>query len=115
MTQHDTKPANERKALGRGLAALLGNPAQEEAPALKAQVTQKVSSLQDHQITQKDAFARVEEIELSKIAANPDQPRKQFNQARLEELALSLKEHGLVQPILVRPKSEGRFEIVAGE
>lgn len=56
----------------------------------------------------------VTEIELAAIRPNPDQPRKEFDQVRLEELAASIKEHGIVQPIVVRPRGEG-FEIVAGE
>lgn len=56
----------------------------------------------------------VTEIELAAIRPNPDQPRKEFDQVRLEELAASIKEHGIVQPIVVRPRGEG-YEIVAGE
>jgi ParB family chromosome partitioning protein len=56
----------------------------------------------------------ITELELSAIEPNPDQPRKEFDQERLEELAASIKEHGIVQPIVVRPKGKG-YEIVAGE
>jgi ParB family chromosome partitioning protein len=48
------------------------------------------------------------------IERNPDQPRKRFEEARLEELAASIREHGIVEPILVR-KQGGRYRIVAGE
>lgn len=54
-------------------------------------------------------------LPLGAIQANPRQPRGQFDQAALEELAHSLREVGMLQPIVVRPVREGRYEIVAGE
>lgn len=78
-----------KKALGRGLEALIGaEPVGNEA--------------------------LVQEIELDKIRINPDQPRRSFNQESLEELAASIKTHGLLQPILVQLKNE-EYIIVAGE
>jgi ParB family chromosome partitioning protein len=60
------------------------------------------------------ADARIEEIELSKIAPNPFQPRKVFEPAALKELADSIKEHGVIQPLVVT-KSPNGYEIVVGE
>src|SRR5690606_15936274 len=57
---------------------------------------------------------KVTQISISKIGANPYQPRKIFDQAALEELAESIKEHGILQPIVVRKKGE-KFELVVGE
>jgi ParB family chromosome partitioning protein len=55
-------------------------------------------------------------VELSRLVANPHQPRQFFSDAEIEELSSSLKTHGLLQPILVRPIPEsGKLEIVAGE
>lgn len=54
------------------------------------------------------------EIEISAIEPNPKQPRKNFDQNKLEELVASIREHGIVQPLVVRAKG-GRFELVAGE
>ena len=56
----------------------------------------------------------IKNIELSKIVTNPDQPRKEFDNVALEELAVSIKQHGIIQPIVVTPYKEG-FRIVAGE
>jgi ParB family chromosome partitioning protein len=78
-----------RKALGRGLSALLSEAA--------------------------TAGEELLEIDLDLIDPNPDQPRSSINQARLEELAQSIRNHGLVQPILLRRMANGRFQIVAGE
>jgi len=54
------------------------------------------------------------EVPIDLIDRNPKQPRRLFDQAKLDELADSIREHGLVQPILVRPR-QARYEIVAGE
>ena len=54
-------------------------------------------------------------LRLSQIEPNPDQPRKRFDEEKLMELAQSISEHGLLQPILVSPLSNGRYQLVAGE
>lgn len=94
MTMADKR----RPALGRGMAALLSNAAPPpSAPAAVAAPGRTVLSLP------------VEAVE-----RNPDQPRKRFDEAKLEELAASIREHGIVEPILVR-KEGGRYRILAGE
>lgn len=55
------------------------------------------------------------EVMLSQIEPNRDQPRKDFDEQALNELAESIREHGLLQPILVRSKPSGGYEIIAGE
>jgi ParB family chromosome partitioning protein len=84
---------NKFKGLGRGLSALMGDIPQDN-------VQIKSSS---------------EKIPIHFIYANPSQPRKNFNQDLLNELSESIKEQGIIQPILVRKKSEDKYEIVAGE
>lgn len=61
-----------------------------------------------------DAFS-VEEIYLSKITPDPNQPRKNFDEIALEELALSIKQNGIIQPIIVRKLEADRYQIIAGE
>src|SRR5512138_2583403 len=56
----------------------------------------------------------IQQIPLDQLRANPFQPRREFPAAELEELATSIREHGVLQPIVVRAAGEG-FEIVAGE
>lgn len=58
---------------------------------------------------------RLEELPLAAIQAGPYQPRARFQQAALEELAESIRVHGVLQPILVRRLASGRYEIIAGE
>jgi ParB family chromosome partitioning protein len=56
-------------------------------------------------------------VPIEKISPNPDQPRRRFDQSALDDLAASVKEKGIIQPLIVRPRpdKEGEFEIVAGE
>jgi len=84
---------NKFKGLGKGLSALMGDIPQDS-------VQTKSSS---------------EKIPIHFVYANPSQPRKNFNQDLLNELSESIKEQGIIQPILVRKKSEDKYEIVAGE
>ena len=79
-------------ALGRGLDALIS--------------TREV---------QTDGSSSINEIELDKIKANPNQPRKEFNEDSLRELADSIAEIGVIQPITVRQTGEDSYEIIAGE
>jgi ParB family chromosome partitioning protein len=100
-----------RKALGRGLAALLANSAtldSQEPPKqaiLPSQISKMESSL-------KSPFRM---LKISEVRPNPAQPRKTFNQAKIDELANSMREHGVIQPILVRRLALGGYEIIAGE
>jgi ParB family transcriptional regulator, chromosome partitioning protein len=57
----------------------------------------------------------VRNIDVNRIQPNPEQPRLAFDEATLEELAASIREHGVLQPILVRPLDDGEFQLIAGE
>ena len=54
-------------------------------------------------------------LPISEITPNKDQPRKTFDEAALDELAESIKQHGVLQPLLVRPLPNGGYQLVAGE
>ena len=89
---------SKRGGLGKGLGAIFGensNPVPE--PVKEEQVNIKPT-----------------ELELSAIKANPYQPRRVFDEEKLQELAASIKEFGVVQPLVVRKKGKG-YELVAGE
>ena len=87
-----------RKRLGRGLAALIGEIEKPQPAATAA-----ASAI--------DGRAPIE-----MVSPNPRNPRRHFGDAELTDLAQSIREHGVVQPVLVRPAGEpGRFEIIAGE
>jgi ParB family chromosome partitioning protein len=82
--------SNKRKALGRGLSALIPEPEAPAPPAAGA------------------------EVPVSALDPNPFQPRAALDPARLAELAASIRESGIVQPLLVRRRGE-RYQIIAGE
>lgn len=84
-----------KKRLGRGLAALIGEDSSEEM------VVQDVRSLRH--------------MPIEHLKPSPNNPRKHFAEADLEDLARSIREKGLLQPIVVRPLVNGDHEIVAGE
>ena len=92
-----------RRGLGRGLSALLGE--NEVAAALDGEAARAPGQ----------AWTNMVPIEF--LHRNPDQPRKVFAEAELDELAGSLREKGVIQPLLVRPRPGvgGEYEIVAGE
>ena len=85
----------QKRRLGRGLAALIGDDTSEES------VVQDVRTLRH--------------VPIELLRPNPHNPRKHFAEEDLNALAQSLKERGLLQPLVVRPIADGLFEIVAGE
>lgn len=58
---------------------------------------------------------RIERIPIEQLVANPDQPRKHFDEAALAELSASIKEHGVFQPLIANPLKDGKFTLIAGE
>ncbi|HEV2722350.1 MAG TPA: ParB/RepB/Spo0J family partition protein [Thermoanaerobaculia bacterium] len=82
---------NQKKVLGRGLGALI--PQREHAAAPSG----------------------LAEIPLTQISPNPYQPRRSFNEASIEELARSVREHGIVQPLVVTRAGDNRYKLIAGE
>lgn len=93
------------KGLGRGLGSLLGILDDEE------EVKMDTPSEPVRQIDGEE----VVDLNMGLIDINPNQPRKVFDPTALNELSNSIKIHGLIQPILVTPRGDGRYMIVAGE
>ena len=95
--------AKIQTGLGRGLGALISdvNSIQQSAGKPAAQPARPLVS--------------TSEIEISRIEPHPYNPRTEFNQEALEELAASIKLLGLIQPITVRPVENGRYQIISGE
>ena len=58
---------------------------------------------------------QIRQILLTDLEANPDQPRKHFDEQSLKELSSSIKLHGIIQPLVVTPKGDGKYRIIAGE
>lgn len=93
--------------LGRGMAALLGN-----SPSVFGDAPERNAPIEPKREVQIDNQPLL--VDLEKIEVNRDQPRKIFKEKDLIELSDSIKENGIIQPIIVIEK-EGKFEIVAGE
>ena len=88
---------NQKKVLGRGLGALIPQRQEQPAPPPEVRATQGLA-----------------EIPISQIQPNPYQPRKTFNEASIEELARSVREHGIVQPLVVT-RAGDKYKLIAGE
>jgi ParB family chromosome partitioning protein len=65
--------------------------------------------------TSDDSVPELRELALDAIEPNPSQPRRYFDEAALQDLAGSIDEHGVLQPVLVRPRPDGKYELTAGE
>ncbi len=93
--------SSKKQALGRGLSALLQDS------------TTDISSASDKNANK--IVGSIIEIKIESIKANPFQPRTYFNEEALQELATSIKELGIIQPITVRKLSGNNFQLVSGE
>jgi ParB family chromosome partitioning protein len=97
--------APKRQALGRGLAALIPSAAPPPAPAAAPAATPAGAARGDGLRT----------VAIEDVHPSPGQPRKQFDDARLEELAASIRAQGIIQPLVVRLREAGGYELIAGE
>ena len=101
-------PRKKPLALGRGLGALLGEVRREE-PLVAAAVAATAT-------TPPPAVASgLALLPVASIEPHPDQPRRHFDDTALDELAASIAARGVIQPVIVRPFGQGRYQLVAGE
>ena len=102
-------PADRKKKLGKGLGALMGETKREE-PLVQSEDAGGSAS---------DGTARpdspLKSISIASIEPLPGNPRKHFDEGALDELAASIATRGVIQPIIVRPRGNGQFQLVAGE
>lgn len=94
--------AEKKRALGKGLSALLKNP--------DTDITTNESIANTNQVV-----GSVSEIKIEQIEVNPFQPRTDFDQDALQELAISIKELGIIQPLTVRKLGYDKFQLISGE
>lgn len=92
--------AMAKKGLGRGFSSLIP--------------TELLDESFDPTAAQDEQMSELRHIKLSEITPDPDQPRRSFDEGALEEMAASVREHGVLQPIVVTPHKNG-YQIVAGE
>ena len=140
MIERDVMEAKKGKSkkmgLGRGLSALISSsavpvtPSQESAapePSTQEQNTSPSTEKREEknvhmgvvstQASSSGLSERIRYLDISSIINNPDQPRKHFDETEIEDLSRSIKNNGVLQPVLVRPskKHSGKYEIIAGE
>lgn len=96
---------NNKRGLGRGLDALFGVFNEDDS----------YKNITKQETPKKPVINGVNEVEIDKIKPNPNQPRKNFDIDALNELASSIKTHGIVQPIVVNDLGDGSYMIIAGE
>jgi ParB family chromosome partitioning protein len=108
--QEDTAArGTPRRKLGKGLGALLGEARREEplvTPELVAEGADAPAPSRSPGMAS---------LPLASIEPHPDQPRRHFDEQALDELAASIAKRGVIQPVIVRPLGEGRYQLVAGE
>ena len=104
--------AKPQRGLGKGIGALLGGDS--DFTPLRQPVGYVNKEVVSHRTSQ-ETTADVLRIPVDMIEPNPYQPRMNFDQEALEELTDSIKTLGLIQPITVRRKEEGRYQIISGE
>lgn len=106
----------QRTGLGKGLSSLIPK-------AQPSQVSHAVNSFQDGS-SSGESFSmeytgldtqRLHQLPIDKIVPNPMQPRRIFNHKELEELVASIKEHGVLQPLIVTRRADGFYELISGE
>lgn len=109
----------QRSVLGKGLSALIPGAREDNEAASEElrirNLPQQERPRVEQQAPEPQKIVGVSKIEIARIAPNPLQPRKEFSEDSLRELSASIKEHGVIQPVTVRAKANGSYELVSGE
>lgn len=101
-----------KSRLGKGLDALLSNTAQTERPKSSLEKASQGASSDASATPSSNGSVT---ISVEQIVRSPYQPRRHFDEAALEELATSIRQQGVLQPLVVRSRAQGGFELIAGE
>ena len=127
MSDFAVESSNKKKGLGRGLGSLLGGPAPSDIPARPASTTAPAgATVASAPVTATtsapqpvappvDPESKIWKVAIDKLSSGQYQPRRTFEKEPLQELAQSIKENGILQPIVARRTTSGKLEIVAGE
>jgi ParB family chromosome partitioning protein len=97
-------PSNKKEALNRGIRSLLGS--------IDSELKNPAGTLKQEVVAKNTTISR---IALDDIIPNPKQPRQDFDNKALEELAQSIKLHDIIQPLTVKPLPSGKYKLIAGE
>ena len=107
----------KKSALGKGLGAIFGDDVVENTQTIEKKNVSRETSMRKNsnaEAVKEEEPGKEYMMKLSLIDPNGEQPRKDFNQEQIAELADSIKRYGVLQPLLVQKKGE-RYEIIAGE
>lgn len=130
MSDTAVESSNKKKGLGRGLGSLLGGPANETvappastvpktmnppAGATAASAAMSAPTPAPVAAPPVDPESKIWKVAIDKLSPGEYQPRRHFEKEPLQELAQSIKENGILQPIVARRRKDGKLEIVAGE
>ncbi len=125
MSNIVTESSNKKKGLGRGLGSLLGGPTPAEAPSSKPNVQTNTHTTAPAMSAAPvvatpvappvDTESKIWKVAVDKLSPGEFQPRRAFNKEALQELAQSIRENGILQPIVARRVESGKLEIIAGE
>jgi ParB family transcriptional regulator, chromosome partitioning protein len=115
MNKQEFLDRNQRRALGKGLSALLPGKNGPAATRPESAASSSAATARALYPPLPEKFERFESISLDDIVPGESQPRTSFEPEKLEELAQSIRAHGILQPITVRRRDDGRYRIVAGE
>lgn len=107
-----TSPA--RRKLGKGLGALMGEMARDE-PVVRHGDQAVAAPSNSTPVAPASKTSELQSLRILDISPLPGQPRTHFDEAALDELAASIQARGVIQPIIVRPRGDARYELVAGE
>lgn len=105
----------KKPALGKGLSALLPSQRNDAASDDAAPDDSRLDKRPLYRFQDRARVGRVMDVEITKVHPNPYQPRQQFSDAALDELAASIRQLGIIQPITVRTRGGGEFEVISGE
>lgn len=100
--------ATPKKGLGRGLSALFSSSIDNID---NNNIIEDINDIIGHN----NLDNKIKILKTSDVTPNPNQPRKEFDEKLIENLVISIKDHGVLQPILVRPIKTGGYQIIAGE
>lgn len=105
MSSISFEGSEKKKGLGRGLGSLFGDVeiSRPQQPA-KETISAPIEKNSPYKL-----------IDIEAVIPNPQQPRKHFSEEKLAELSLSIKAHGIIQPVVVAPIKDGKHQIIAGE
>ena len=107
-----------KRGLGKGLDALFSIFDEDEENELKKNKVENSKTQEERKVSEqeiKEMLNNVVEIDIRRIDPNKEQPRKKFDATTLKELSESIKQHGVIQPILVNKEPNNRYTIIAGE